>query len=80
MSAQTISRVFEGTWEELQSHANELSGKYLRVEIVDVENAVTGSESVTPQRGLRKGMFPELRDLDEEDFRCAEWRGEGQDF
>jgi hypothetical protein len=79
MSAQVMSQVFEGTWEELQNHADELAGKHLRVEVVDTGEAPTSATLASTRTGIWKGMFPHLRDLDETDFRAAEWRGEELD-
>lgn len=60
----------EGTREELEQYLK-LAPRQQRFRIVPLpENAdVAGGM-------IRKGMFPQLRDLSEEDFHCAEWRGE----
>jgi hypothetical protein len=71
--------VFEGTWEEMLQRSNELAGQKVRVTVL-----TEGESAETPPTQDRKvgkpitfGMFPQLRDLTEEDFKCAEWHGEG---
>jgi hypothetical protein len=60
-------RIFEGTWSEVVKEAESLSGDTrVRLEVVE------------PRKGnmIRKGMFPQLLALTDEDFKSAEWRGD----
>jgi hypothetical protein len=60
-------RVFEGTWSEVAKEAETLSGDTrVRLEVVERK----------PGQMIRKGMFPQLRDITEEEFRAAEWHGD----
>jgi hypothetical protein len=57
--------IIEGTWEEIARQADKLSGHRLRVVILpDEPQPPTG-------RMITKGMFPQLIDLTEEDFKTA---------
>ena len=51
-----------------------------RVLVTFLENKTDGSAMV-PKKGqmLRAGMFPQLRDLTDEDFKAAEFHGDPDD-
>ena len=75
-------QVIEGTWEEIMAHAERYSGKRLRLQILSDNLSHAENGEAAPQPGTTRvtfGMFPQLNDLTEEDFRRAEWRGEGLD-
>jgi hypothetical protein len=59
--------ILEGTWAEVSKKALALNGEVrVRLEVL---------EPSKPGRLIQKGMFPGLRDLTDDDFRSAEWRG-----
>ena len=46
----SISRnIFEGTWEQINRHADRLAGKWLRVEIVDSAALPTIDAATSPE-------------------------------
>ena len=64
------AQVYEGTPEQLVKQLSKLPNtrKY--------KITVTPEDPEQPLgTGLRRGMFPQLRGLTEEDFKAAEWRG-----
>ena len=70
-----LQQVVEGTWEEIAKHACEVDvGQRFR--LIPLEGALT--EGAEPKKGkmITFGMFPQLKDLTEEDFKRAEWHGE----
>ncbi len=71
--------VIEGTWQEIAKHAKEFQhGQRFRlVPLPPVEESPALNK---PGEMIRKGMFPQLRDLTEEDFKAAEWHGENMEF
>lgn len=71
-----MAQILEGTWEELARHAPELLGKRLRLTVLD-----DPADNVGPRRQyLTFGMFPQDRDLSEEEFRLAEFHGDADDL
>ncbi len=70
-----MTQVYEGTPEQLVKQLSKLpSHRKYKV-------TVTPAEPEHPQgTGLRRGMFPQLRGLTEEDFKAVEWRGEDIDL
>jgi hypothetical protein len=72
-------QVIEGTWEEIAEHAHEFQGGQ-RFRLVPLPSASEKPILNKPGEMIRKGMFPQLRDLTEEDFKAAEWRGEDTNF
>lgn len=83
--AKMPEQVLEGTWEEIALFGERLSGRRVRLTILEEELPTSnGSESGatgTAAQGamIRRGMFPELRGLTDDDFQSAEWRGEELD-
>lgn len=70
-------RAFEGTGEELQEHLKQHPHERFRLILL----STNGDDPERSQgTGLRRGMFPELRGLTEEDFKVAEWHGEDKDL
>lgn len=71
-------QIYEGTWEQVKLHDQDLSGQQVRLVILhsnhSEEPVATGTKMIT------LGMFPQSRDLTEEDFKLAEWRGEDLDI
>ncbi len=71
-------QIYEGTWEQVKLHDQELRGHEVRLFVLGprhpTEPLVTGANMLT------FGMFPQARDLTEEDFEIAEWRGENLDI
>lgn len=67
----------EGTSEELEQFLRNVSRKqrFRLIPLSTETNEASKQASGTGQM-IRKGMFPELRDLTEEDFRSAEWYGD----
>jgi hypothetical protein len=74
-----IQQVFEGTWEEVRAHDAELTGRHVRVTIIDADD-VEISHSKPKGKMITHGMFPQLQALTDEDFKSAEWRGEDFDI
>jgi hypothetical protein len=73
--------VIEGTWEEIASHAGELtaSGKRLKLIIpADEPRGETGPEARPGGRAFF-GMFKGPRGSTEEDFKEAEFHGDPDD-
>jgi hypothetical protein len=64
--------VLEGSWEEVLSHHSELEGK--RVKLIVLPESPHGT--AREPKKLQFGMFPQLQDLTEEDFKSAEWSGD----
>jgi hypothetical protein len=73
MPAHEQPKILEGTWEEIASHAAEFNGHRLRVTILP-DGPQPGSNKITA-----KGMFPNLADITEEDFKIAEFHGDPDD-
>jgi hypothetical protein len=73
--------VLEGTWEEVLQHSEELAGQKVRVMVLTEAEAADTPSSRKKKTGkpITFGMFPQLRDITEEDFKIAEWHGEGMD-
>ena len=66
-------RVFEGTGAELQKHLRQHPDERFRLILLSTND----SSSDHPKGlGLRRGMFPQLKVLTEEDFKLAEWHGQ----
>jgi hypothetical protein len=58
--------IIEGTWSEVAKQMAALKGDArVRLEIVETK----------PGKMMKKGMFPQLKGLAEQDFKSAEWRG-----
>jgi hypothetical protein len=61
--------VLEGMWEDIAQHTEALSGK--RVRVIVLEDMASPSNVFSPEdiesRRIRHGMFPQLRDLTEEE-------------
>jgi hypothetical protein len=64
--------ILEGSWEEVLSHHSELEGK--RVKLIVLPESSPGAHHESKK--LQFGMFPQLKDLTEDDFKIAEWRGD----
>lgn len=74
-----MSQVLEGTWEEILRQADRLAGKRVRLTILE-ERPLPDSTQAGPSGGrIYFGMFPQLGDLTEEDFRAAEFHGDPDD-
>jgi hypothetical protein len=69
-------QVIEGTWEEVQLHAQQLKLGGRHVKLIVGEGA---GEKKPSGRMMTFGMFPQLKDLTEEDFKAAEFRGDPDD-
>jgi len=79
MEPPVTTRVIEGAWEEIAAKAKKHSGKRFRLLILDDDTSSSEKSDVpSASEGVRAtfGMFPQLDQLTEEDFDCAEWRGE----
>lgn len=73
-------QAFEGTGEELQEHLKQHPHARFRLVLLAPEDGEQGDTSEQSRAvGLRRGMFPQLRGLTEEDFKAAEWHGETSD-
>jgi hypothetical protein len=68
---------FEGTGEELQEYLKQHPHDRFRLILLP---ANSDRSEHTMGTGLRRGMFPQLRGLTEEDFKAAEWRSEDTDL
>ena len=63
----------EGTGAELQEHLRQHPEERFRLILLTAKSAPADQ----PERsGLRRGMFPQLLALTDEDFKAAEWHGE----
>ena len=71
------AEVYEGTGEELQVHLKQ--HPYERFRLILLSGKSDHSKEAKGI-GLRRGMFPQLRGLTEEDFKAAEWHGEDIDL
>ena len=69
-------QVIEGTWEEVQSRAQRLDLNGRQVKLIVSEGL---GEKKPEGRMMTFGMFPELQALTDEDFKAAEFRGDGDD-
>lgn len=59
-------RILEGTWTEVSKEAQKLNGnEHVRLEVI---------EQPKDGKPIQLGMFKELGELTEEDFKAAEWR------
>jgi hypothetical protein len=63
--------VLEGTWEQILTQGSRLAGKRVRLTVLP------GEESAGPI--LKRGLFPQLQVLTDEDFKAAEFRGDAED-
>jgi hypothetical protein len=70
-------QILEGTGEELQKHLKQHPNERFR--LILLAKGVPVQHQSQPM-GLRRGMFPELRGLTEEDFKAAEWHDEASDL
>ena len=70
---QTYTEVIEGTWEELSRQAEKFGSHRLRVVILPDEAHLPASSMIT------KGIFPQLADITEDDFKRAEFHGDEDD-
>ena len=60
--------IFEGTWEEVSKQASGLRREArVRLEVLQPRQPTVQT--------IRKGMFPGLKEITEDDFKAAEWRG-----
>lgn len=66
--------VLEGTWEEVSRHGAELAGKRVRVTVLPGQVSQPGKGTM-----ISRGMFPQLRELTEDDFKGAEFAGDADD-
>jgi len=65
-------QILEGTWDQVSKKAAQLKGDTrVRLEVIEPEKA--------KGQMIRKGMFPGLKAITEEDFKAAEWRGPAED-
>lgn len=79
MDTPRTTRVIEGAWEEIAAEAEKHSGKRFRLLVLNGDTSSSEkSDAPSAPQGVRAtfGMFPQLDELTEEDFDCAEWRGE----
>lgn len=72
-------QVLEGTWEEIAQYARKFTTAQ-RFRIIPLSSANQKTALNKPGEMIRKGMFPQLRDLTEADFKAAEWHGEEDEF
>jgi hypothetical protein len=76
METETLMspQVLEVTWEEIVRQAERLAGKRVRLTILeDVDPPPRSGVPGTPQPGMiRFGMFPQLAQLTDEDFRSVD--------
>ena len=58
-------KILAGTWEEIVSHAGELSGRQLRVIVFDSETGETphGAQSSAEEEALLDAVLAESQDL-----------------
>ena len=70
-------QMLEGTGEELQIHLKQHPHEHFRLIFL---SKVSLPKEPPQSKGLRRGMFPQLRGLTEEDFKSAEWHGEDSDL
>lgn len=73
MASTNSSQVIEGTWEEIAFHASEFVGHRLRVTILPDETPAIQHKFIT------KGMFPQLAEIADDDFKIAEFHGDADD-
>lgn len=63
--------IIQGNWEEVSRiHAAELAGHNVEIRVLG-KKVELGKPGVM----IREGMFPELIQVTEEDFKAAEWQG-----
>lgn len=67
-------RVIDGTGAELQEHLRQHPEDRFRLILLSTKKDPSSEASVG--KGIRRGMFPQLRSLTEADFKKAEWQGE----
>ena len=65
--------IIEGTWDEIARHASEFNRHRLRVTILP------DAPQPIQTKMIAKGMFPQLADITDEDFRIAEFHGDPDD-
>lgn len=70
-------QMLEGTGKELQKHLKQHPNERFR--LIRLAKDVSVQHQSQPM-ALRRGMFPELQGLTEEDFKTAEWHGEDSDL
>lgn len=73
----TQPQIYEGTGEELQKHLQQHPRDRFRLILLPTISEQPGQGDGV---GLRRGMFPQLLVLTEEDFKAAEWHGEDIDL
>jgi hypothetical protein len=78
-----MTQVLEGTWEEVERQLRSLAlPKERRVKVVVSEEVPSppGATAGVHKPGImRRGMFPELRGLTDEDLKSAEFHGDPDD-
>jgi hypothetical protein len=63
--------IIQGNREEVSRiHAAELAGHKVEIRFLDTKRGSTKVSSM-----IREGMFPELLQVTEADFKAAEWQG-----
>lgn len=67
--------MFEGIGEELHTHLNQYPHDRFLLILLPVHNDHSQEKHGI---GLKRGMFPQLQGLQEEDFKVAEWHGEDE--
>lgn len=72
-----LRQVFEGTGAELQEHLKQHPKDRFRLILITTDGAL--SEKAIGA-GLRRGMFPQLRGLTEEEFKVAEWHDQDSEL
>ncbi len=58
--------VIKGSWDQIKLQEQNLAGHYVRV-LIDPEPEVVASNKM-----IKKGMFPQLLSITDEDFKLAE--------
>ncbi len=72
-----LPQILEGTGEELQEHLKQHPHERFRLILLSANGDFPAPSQ---EVGLRRGMFPQLRGITEEDFKAAEWHGEDVGF
>ena len=74
--------VIEGTWEDVIRHGVELAGKRVRLTVLPAEEDSSRTAepgAPVPAARVTFGMFPQLQEITEEDFKSAQFRGDTDD-
>ena len=77
----TVEGIYKQGKVELAEVPDGVEGSRVIVTFLPNGNGANGVPVIAPQKGemLRLGMFPQLRELTDEDFKAAEFHGDPDD-